>query len=135
MIPRNPQGYEFSINVTSLLRFLVLHHLSRPVFYDHSWNQPVIRPAHNSLRHLCEYGSTPVITTMCVLKGFYDVCSRMEWGFQKISIFKKSVVFMSVSVFYYFSVAFLHLEIIHDDQGSFFEIGNFTNFRQCVSSF
>ena len=27
-----PQGLEFSINVTRLLRLLVLHHLSRPVF-------------------------------------------------------------------------------------------------------
>lgn len=66
---------------------------------------------------------------MCVLKGFYDVCSRMEWGFQKISIFKKKVVFLWVfQSFFYSPVAFLHLEIIHDDQGkehieNFFEIG------------
>jgi hypothetical protein len=57
--------------------------------------------------------------------------SVQEWNgaFKKSPYSKKSGVFMSVSVFFYSPVAFLHL----DDQGSFFEIGNFTNLKQCVS--
>ena len=53
--------------------------------------------------------------------------SVQEWNgaFKKSPYSKKSGVFMSVSVFFYSPVAFLHLEIIHADQGTyrkFFEI-------------
>ena len=47
--------------------------------------------------------------------------SVQEWNgaFKKSPYSKKSGVFMSVSVFFYSPVAFLHLEIIHDDQGTY----------------
>ena len=46
--------------------------------------------------------------------------SVQEWNgtFKKSPYSKKSGAFMSVSVFFYSPVAFLHLEIIHDDQGT-----------------